>query len=141
MLPNYYLSVKFVCPGWRIPHLTLISSVEMNTEMQLYPRGKVKCFKPAMQFFHLPKSFSVISVKLSPYIFQKLKHVFVLLNNSCPHFPLPMFVSPIQNSLVMRPNFATPHFTHIQVGHCQRIKLVFSFHYEIGQIFHGKSLN
>ena len=80
MLPNYYLSVKFVCPGWRIPHLTLISSVEMNTEMQLYPRGKVKCFKPAMQFFHLPKSFSVISVKLSPYIFQKLKHVFILLN-------------------------------------------------------------
>ena len=65
MLPNYYLSVKFVCPGWRIPHLTLISSVEMNTEMQLYPRGKVKCFKPAMQFFHLPKSFSVISLKLS----------------------------------------------------------------------------
>ena len=87
MLPNYYLSVKFVCPGWRIPHLTLISSVEMNTEMQLYPRGKVKCFKPAMQFFHLPKSFSVISVKLSPYIFQKLKHVFVLLNNSCAHYP------------------------------------------------------
>ena len=85
MLPNYYLSVKFVCPGWRIPHLTLISSVEMNTEMQLYPRGKVKCFKPAMQFFHLPKSFSVISVKLSPYVFQKLKHVFVLLNNSCTH--------------------------------------------------------
>ena len=64
MLPNYYLSVKFVCPGWRIPHLTLISSVEMSTEMQLYPRGKVKCFKPAMQFFHLPKSGSKFAPNL-----------------------------------------------------------------------------